>query len=440
MSIFPNSRSLKEAGSKLQSLVTATLLGLQFFAVPCEAVVPPINHTWYVSSPENHPPTQIRPTYDGRSWDTAWPELNLIDWKQIHTGDTINISGGVYHTPLEIQQNQIKILCGYAPITQRTPSANTVNIISPGATNLRYGIRTLGRSAIQIIGANWKTIVVSGWPGAGVIVDAGSTNITLSNMEIAYNGQPNGPDVGTGLVLNGSVTTGSQLVIHDNKGANVALPGATLNGGISANALRRCWIGNFAIPAPSVKADGVRISAPGAVTIDSCILGPGLKIGALVDRESNTTNIVNTLFINPETANVLKTPYAGAHGSAIRLTSIVSFLTPLNSQNKAHSCLDFGITSPASDFVTQSSFYGGTVSAISSAPGRYGNIQYKTNGNTIYLSPTQTSFSFKTNVSNIPNNPPLNQLVDADYTPTIPYNISGNCITSVRQLLSTNKP
>ncbi len=55
--------------------------------------VPPTGDAWYVSTAGDNT--------DGKSWATAWNELDQIDWAGLAPGDRIEVEGGTYTTRLE---------------------------------------------------------------------------------------------------------------------------------------------------------------------------------------------------------------------------------------------------------------------------------------------------------------------------------------------------
>ena len=48
--------------------------------------------SWYVSKSGNNT--------DGKTWTTAWNEMNQIKWSSVQIGDTIWVAGGTYSTAL----------------------------------------------------------------------------------------------------------------------------------------------------------------------------------------------------------------------------------------------------------------------------------------------------------------------------------------------------
>ena len=86
------------------------------------ATPPGIQPFFYVSKEGNNT--------DGRSWDTAWNELDQIQWEELQPGDTIVIAGGEYHTQLDVKKSGTPGL----PIT----FTSLQNIITSFITNIIF--------------------------------------------------------------------------------------------------------------------------------------------------------------------------------------------------------------------------------------------------------------------------------------------------------------
>lgn len=357
-----------------------------------------------------------------------------------------------YLPPLLIQKDYINIRCAYiTPLPGSMPPVPpgpmpTVNIVGSGAGygGVQCGIQTMGRHNISVQGPVWKSVIVTGWPGGGVNVNPGSSGVTLQNMEITGNGPTNGASSGGGLILSGAGTICSQLVVHDNRNTNILVQ-QNISSGINTASLTRCLIANYSPalnPIYYVQPDGLRLQSTSNsnIQIQSCIFGPGLNNGvATLNCFNSTTSLNGCLFINSIQSDLTKSPLVLSYNNNnFRLSNIISFQTPLNIRNQANANLNYPVT--PLDSVSQSYFYGGSVSVMSSGPivPQQRNLQYKTSGNTAYLSPVQTPFQFRGVMGSIPNNAPPPVLMNLDYTPTNPINLTPTSITSVQQLFSRN--
>jgi len=146
---------------------------------------------------------------DGRSWSSAWNELDQIDWRVIQAGATILIDGGqnemVYYTTLKVtksgtEKNPIVIqladeagrsgkavfnggrgatlpYCGQSSYTDNARNAREKGIIIDN------------QSWVVIDGTKWSGITIYQYMRSGLFLDRGSSHITVRNMEIYDNGE-----------------------------------------------------------------------------------------------------------------------------------------------------------------------------------------------------------------------------------------------------------
>jgi len=286
---------------------------------------------------------------DGRSWATAWNELDQIDWSVIGPGDTILIDGGpvtcryavtvtgssntpapagcgvVYRTALVLGASGTVD----APVTIRLaeePGRNgTVRIFGGRATPLPYcgqtsyvpdrsgtghGITVNGRSHIVIDGGHWSGIMVYGWT-RGVFLSWNGDNqrVTLRNAEVFDNGAwsaNNGSDEeaitggGTGLLF-------ERLILHDN-GQDQFQTGYKMP--VNDVVFRRSWFYNQR-PHPAVRgepfnycmhSDGIQFFGDlnhSDITIEDSIIGPGLMHGMMLGEIGRVDRVTvrNSLFV-----------------------------------------------------------------------------------------------------------------------------------------------
>lgn len=199
---------------------------------------------------------------DGRSWETAWNELDQIDWAVLQPGDMVYLDGGgavstpmVYRTPLK------PVASGMAgrPIVVRLSAEagrdgravlfGGNGVLLPECGQLEWDesqYLTAGDSAIRfengvsnivVDGRKRGGIVIFGWKKSGIEfdpdrldngVDDNTQNITLRYMEIFNNGgivrKDDGSSIGlyfpedggAGIKFSGVGHTFQFLEIHDN--------------------------------------------------------------------------------------------------------------------------------------------------------------------------------------------------------------------------------
>jgi len=196
---------------------------------PGDAALSTSGITYYVSKTGNNG--------DGRSWATAWNELDQIDWGVIQPGDTILLDGGptemIYSTTMTVGKSGTS----NAPITIKLasePGRNGKVAIDGGLTywpcqatepspynenhppsTRRYGIKLNGQSWVNIDGTKWGGIEIRNHNLAGVDFDRTNSNIRLSNLHIHHNTYARTPD-GPGISITGDNITLEKLEINNN--------------------------------------------------------------------------------------------------------------------------------------------------------------------------------------------------------------------------------
>lgn len=196
---------------------------------PGDAALSTSGTTYYVSKTGSNG--------DGRSWVTAWHELDQIDWDVIQPGDTILLDGGptemIYNTTMTVGESGTSD----APITIKLasePGRNGKAVIDGGLTywpcqatepspynenhppgTRRYGIKLNGQSWINIDGTKWGGIEIRNHNLAGVDFDKTNNNIRLSNLHIHHNTYAKTSD-GPGISITGDNITLEKLEIHHN--------------------------------------------------------------------------------------------------------------------------------------------------------------------------------------------------------------------------------
>ena len=383
----------------------------------------------------------------GRTWATAWNEMDQIKWAQIKTqqGDSLILDGGVgrmiYRKPMQVQA----AASSYYPLSVTVSTEAKHNgqvVIAPG--NAVNGI-DIPSGSIKLDGLKRAGIFVYG-AKRGIAVSANSPYpSSIKNIEVSHC-----TDVGVYIGPTYYPLPLNQLLVHDNA-TNVV---ATSNGSGGGPSLTKCWIYNQNARRNS---DGVRIdstsSAPGrGIVISNCVLGPGLRDGLNNTVISTAPTLNNCLLINSSRNNI--------SSSSINLQNVTSFMTRLNTSQMAHSAIKLtpptsGPPYPLNSAVKQSIIYGGMVDIPLTIPSPYHtyppappipfpivverNTQFRTTGNTLVLAPTMVNPQFRSPVALLPNQTPISVLMGLDFSlqPNSPAAATGSAVTSVKNLLST---
>jgi hypothetical protein len=417
--------------------------------------------TYYVSKSGNNA--------DGRSWSTAWNELDAVNWSVIQPGDTILLDGGVdtmiYTTTLTIGKSGMP----NAPITiQRATEAGRNGKVvifggrsiplpycgQTGYTNQTAGVIQMGvefgaQAWVIIDGMSWDGISIYGHGTAGVDFSSSSDHDTLRNMEIYDNGhayqnsdgtwQPN--TRGDGVNLFGSNLTFEQMNIHDN--GDDSLEG----GDISNITILHSWLHETReVPTQQglpfdqcVHQDGIQIwggRVESGVLIEDSVLGPGLKEGTILGQTAgggnegavvNNVTIRNTLFLN-KVINVMGYSYLKEQYWTLDHDTIVS---PGNAiaiwvEGTGH-------------VVTNSIFYEGQIDLPDGLAASSGNCQWNTNHDTTAIVGNTADPQFVTDASSFNDSTPLAQIAAGNYSllPGSPCAGKGSSITSVAQLIAS---
>lgn len=186
----------------------------------------PVAGQWYISPTGNNS--------DGRSWQTAWNELNRINWAVVQPGNTINIGPGTYRTslivgksgiagaPIRVKGSDGAVIDGgltFWPCgaTTRSPYSSQ----HPAGTR-GYGIDIRGQQYIDVQGP----FEIKNHNSAGVTLGSGQ-HIRLANLHVHHNTYAVTPD-GPGINVSGTDITIERVDIHDN--GQDALQGPNVNG------------------------------------------------------------------------------------------------------------------------------------------------------------------------------------------------------------------
>jgi hypothetical protein len=395
---------------------------------------------------------------DGRSWATAWNELNQINWTVIQPGNIIYIDGGTtnmtYQTelrygksgtasqPIRIQRSTESGRNGqvvfFGGRSQTLPYCDQASYNDTGSSNYReYGIFTTDHDYITIDGMGWRGIFIHGFRRSGIRIERNSTNLTFRNLEIYNNGaaqqgtngwRPTHP----GINLAGVNTTMQRLIIHDN--GHDAIQSLFDMNNINNFRLEQSWLYNGRMHPTSGESwnwcthtDGIQIFDGGVIsgiTITETIIGPGFTQGVMLGQtmtsngdwaEVDNVTMRDVLFAKAEDNNIMG--YRNTDSDNWDLERVTAYCPTTNTH-----CLHIQQNNHR---VVNSIFVDGLITFPQGISNYSGNCQYLTGGLTIgtVTDPRFASVS-ATNV-----------LSNDDYRVTN-TNCVGSRITSVSQLLN----
>ncbi len=375
--------------------------------IPIETPLPTVEptliprQTFYVSPSGNNE--------DGLSWETAWQELDQIDWPQIQPSDLILLDGGeeqmVYQTTLTVQASGEE----GAPIRIHVSEENGRNgqVIIDGnrayplpycfqedfeeveSDGLRDGMLLEDVAWIEIDGRQWRGITIYGAEVHGIDFNPNTDHVTLRNIEIYDNGFakfeegwiPNG----TGITLDGTNHQLQRLIIHDNGHDAIQSGGETLDN----LTISESWFYN-GIPHPEISEQSVNYcthtdafqiyggEVVENINIEDSILGPGFTNTIIFGDKAVNVNQVsfdNVLVLKGAENNL------SAHSTATLDVKEWSFnQVTVISSNSAFNAITF-----KGDAITieNSIFYGGHINIPNSEPIVDNNCQWNTTGITI---------------------------------------------------------
>lgn len=380
---------------------------------------------------------------DGRSPETAWNELDQIQWDRVQPGDTIVISGGEYHTQLKVRRSgepgapitittngEPVILNGQRPAPPYCGQADYVSI--PGDDGVDFG----DHGFIVLDGRDWRGIVVKNH-ARGIKIRPAANNIIVRNVEIHDNGYASGtasnsvPD-GVGVRLGGSNILFERVIIHDN-GQDAFQSGW----GVWNFTLRRSWLYNSR-EHPLEKGrsfnycshtDGLQIydgGTQGPVVIEDTIIGPSFTQGIIIGNLAvvNDALIRNTLIVGNDNSGIVISDGGTSSGWTLQNVTIA--------QNSANESWNFMMTGTAHR-IKDSIFWGGSWGM--------GILNWtEASGNFHWLTPDTHEVAVEIDPMFLDDEYALTEgegFADFDFTaqnPALP-NGTGSAITSVRQLL-----
>jgi hypothetical protein len=330
---------------------------------------------------------------NGRSWHTAWNELDQIRWEVINPGDTIVIGGDEYHTQLDIEKSgapgvpititttgEQVVLDGRRPVL---PYCGQMNYIAAPDGDADDAIDLENQNFIVIDGQNWSGIVIKNHV-RGIKMREGAGNIIVRNVEIHDNGYAGGsasnraPD-GPGVRLGGSDILFERVIIHDN-GQDAFQAGW----GVWNFTLRDSWLYNSRQhPAAPRKVfnycshtDGIQIydgGVQGPVVIENSIIGPSFTQGFIIGNSAIVDNVVikNTLFVGNDNAGIIISD--GGRSSNWMLQNVTIVQDPIDERSGS-------LTMNGSNHhIRESLFWGGTWGImIFNRPEAIGNFNWLT--------------------------------------------------------------
>lgn len=288
---------------------------------------------------------------DGRSWVTAWNELDQINWDVINPGDTILLDGGptgmVYTTTLTVGKSGTPARPITITLASEPGRDGRVVIFGGRSTPLPYceqtdytyetaGVRSVGifldqMSWIVIDGRKWSGIIIYGHNQNGIRLYRSwddyhnyplCEHIVFRGLEIYDNGSawesdgvwnPDEP----GVDLTGRHITFERVIVHDNG------QDAFMSGGIIEDiTLRRVWLYNRR-PHPietddvwnyCTHSDGVQIFHGGnqyGLVVEDSIIGPGFMQGLLLGQYGSETQVATI-----HNVTISNTLIVGHHGES----------------------------------------------------------------------------------------------------------------------------
>lgn len=364
---------------------------------------------------------------DGKSWQTAWNEMDQIKWTLINTGrgDSLTIDGGtsrmIYSTPMRIQTTnsqfplQIKV--------SAETGHNGVAVIA-GARQNACGVEMVSGS-VNLSGTRKGGLAVANWGLDGVLIPQGfHTNVEYLDL---YRNSRSGLHITGGFNL-----SARKCIVHDNFQDNILVdPPSTI-----MSVMDKCWVYNTSY---LITSNGIKVgngTTNPSMFCSNCVIGPGLKNGfRFLGATSFGGSLNNCLLINATKSNISTV-------KGLQANKVTSFMTRLNPVLLAHDCVTVQAAldnPPGTDGISNSVFFGGVVRVPSNIPFHtINNTQFRTTGNTMFLSDAQVDPQFVTNVGAYSNLVTIQKLINTDFSlkPESPAAGTGSDITSVAQLLS----
>lgn len=369
-------------------------------------------NTWYVSHKK---PT--RPP-DGKSWDSPWSDLNRLDWTKIQPGDVIKVHADrAHYSALKIQKDYIKVEAA-------DEQANSSNVVWIMGSRVSPAIDIGNFRHVEICGSRWigdgaqkaPNLSVIALNGIGVNIGPGAEDTRLHDMQFHM--------CDSGIKALGGKTYCYRVRMNNNiRGVSYSPASGPKLHWIRMN---DSWIyndGRLYLPSIPEGQPWYRRNCAGIVTsgesdnltsvsVSNTILGPGLATSLDCNSKKSDVDLNAVVSINPS-----ETVYKIANVHTLTIRYCTSFLTALNKEGKATTCLSY--PSPkSSDEVSGSIFYGGNVNVDNSTSFAFRiNTQFKTSGNTLVISAEQKDPKFTSDVSTITNRATFQMLRDLNFKP-----------------------
>lgn len=397
----PTTTPLPTATASQTPIPTATETAVPPTATPSATstatAVPP--QRYYVSKNGNNS--------DGLSWETAWNELDQIDWRVIAPNSYILLDGGVeqmvYQTPLiprssgteqhpiliqladEAGRDGQAIIRGERPYP--LPYCDQPSVDNLDVEWMRHGILLDEVAWVVVDGRKWRGIVIEGVRVRGIDIKPDTNHLTLRNLEIhdvgfAKTGDDGYFPNGTGITVNGTNHLFERLIIHDNGHDAIQSDGETL----AHLTIRESWLYN-SVPHPVVTdqsanycthTDAFQIHAGGVVEqiiIEESVLGPGFTNTLLFgDKvvDVNDVTLRDVLILKGAENNISahSTATVSVNNWTLQNVTVYSPLTAFNA-----------ITYKGVELtIEESIFVGGHINIPNEEPMVRGNCQWETTG------------------------------------------------------------
>jgi hypothetical protein len=395
---------------------------------------------------------------DGKTWATAWNDLDQIDWNVIKPGDTILLDGGqsqmVYGSTLSVKKSGTPEAPIYIQLSGEPDRNGRAVIFGGRSTPLPYcgqtsyayqtqgvredGIYLDGVSWIVIDGLKWRGITIYGNNRDGIRLHHNPSDISISNVEIYDNGwaskynnqwEPDGP----GVDFTGTNIKFTRMIIHDN--GQDAFQSA---GGNHNFTLRQSWLYNLRTNNTGEKtfnwcqhSDGIQIYDGGTQSgffIEESIFGPGFMQGVILGQSTTSTgqsatinNVTfrNDVFSKAERNNMMGYPTIHSQGWVIDHVTIYS---PKISGTTVSSIFLEG----SGHTVTNTIVHSGNIYLPDGLAYKSGNCPWSTTGYSLGTPTNPLFISISTNPLSLDN---------YALKPGSPCVGKGSSITSVDQLL-----
>lgn len=399
----------------------------------------------------------------GQSWQTAWNELNHINWSIVKAGDTILIDGGTdgmtYDTTLSIGASGSP----GSPITiERATNAGHNGIVTffggnsfllpyCGQTSWTQPTRTVG-DAIDMNGHSWITIEGNTWGGIKIhgytyktiYFSGGESNDTMRNIEAYNNGtadhlsdgtwEPDFPAVELSGVTNN--LTFDRVNFHDNGQDNFQG-----GGGINNFTVTNSWL-HYTRSMPNIPGesynlcthnDGLQIfgsTAGSNVTFENDIIGPGITNGVILQPTVTSLVLRNVLILDPGSNATITNSDQSAHWMIDHVT-IIGQSDNLTLGGTGH-------------IITNSIFYDGYLLLNNGVASSSNNCLWRVVQSQGAIRGQTVDPQFRTNLSAYPAHttdmtqfPPLTTLQNGDFSPQSgsPCHGLGSAVTSISSFL-----